>query len=178
MYDLLEISYPIRLVKDKEMYLCNRIALRNYKFFLGKKKKYVLAEKYIALKYLDKIDSDFFNNLKDKIPTDIRNISIFRRDFIEILPFKLNDVYRVYNEIDKFKNLINEFQNLNLEKIDQKVAEETLKRMSFIFDANKKTNPITYVGFYLMQYVFWQLVVVGGILTNMNLSAKLLSKTI
>lgn len=44
----------------------------------------------------------------------------------------------------------------------------------YIFDITKKTNPISYVGFYAMQFMFWQIVVAGGILANMNLSARLL----
>lgn len=46
--------------------------------------------------------------------------------------------------------------------------------MSFIFDATKMSNPISYAIFYSMQYTFWQMVVVGGVLSNMKLSAKLL----
>ncbi len=50
--------------------------------------------------------------------------------------------------------------------------------MSFIFDVTKKANPISYAVFYSMQYTFWQVVVVGGILTNKPLSAKLLSNSL
>ena len=46
--------------------------------------------------------------------------------------------------------------------------------MSFIFDLTKKSDPISYNVFYSMQYMFWQLVVAGGILVNMKLSARLL----
>lgn len=50
LYELLGFSRP-RIIWNKELYLCNKIALKNHKFFLSKKKKYVLAQKYIALKY-------------------------------------------------------------------------------------------------------------------------------
>ncbi len=50
--------------------------------------------------------------------------------------------------------------------------------MSFIFDVTKKSDPISYAVFYLMQYTFWQIVVVGGILTNMKLSARLLTNSL
>ena len=69
LYELLGISKPPRGTKDKEMYLCNKIAHRNFKFFLSKKKKYKLAEKYIALKYLDKIN---FNKYASDMPRDLK----------------------------------------------------------------------------------------------------------
>lgn len=50
--------------------------------------------------------------------------------------------------------------------------------MSFIFDETKKINPISYAVFYSMQYIFWEIVVVGGVLTNKPLSAKLLSNSL
>ena len=46
--------------------------------------------------------------------------------------------------------------------------------MNFAFDLTKKTDSISYAVFYSMQYIFWQVVVVGGILSNMKLSARLL----
>lgn len=38
LYELLEISKPPRIIGNKENYLCSRIAWRNYKFFLVKRK--------------------------------------------------------------------------------------------------------------------------------------------
>ena len=174
LYDLLEISKPSRFVVNKEMYLCNRIAWKNFKFFLSKKKKYAIAQKYIALKYLDKINFNFFDDLKEKISQDIKGISAFSKNIVENVTFQLNDVYELYNDIQKFEELIKKFKNINLEELDEKVANETIKSLSFIFDVTKKTNPISYVGFYAMQFIFWQVVVAGGILANMNLSARLL----
>lgn len=174
IYDFLEISKPSRFIYNKEMYLCNRIAWRNFKFFLSKKKKYILAEKYIALKYLDKINFDFFNDLREKIYQDIKGISVFSKNIVEKVPFKLNAVYELYNDIQKFEELINKLKDINLETLDEKIADETFKKISFIFDETKKTNQITYVGFYAMQFMFWQIVVAGGLLANMKLSSKLL----
>ena len=94
LFELLGISKPPRGTKDREMYLCNKIAHKNFKFFLSKNKKYKLAEKYIALKYLDKInfnkysydmprdskdvDYNFFlDDIKEKISKDIKKISVF-----------------------------------------------------------------------------------------------------
>ena len=47
LYWLLEFSKPPRIVWNKELYLCSKIAWKNHKFFLSKKKKYALAQKYI-----------------------------------------------------------------------------------------------------------------------------------
>lgn len=74
--------------------------------------------------------------------------------------------------------MIKEFRSINWESIDKKVTEDFIKSMSFIFDVTKKANPISYAVFYSMQYIFWQVVVVGGILTNMKLSARLMSNSL
>ena len=58
------------------------------------------------------------------------------------------------------------------------MAENFIKSMSFIFDVSEKVNPISYAVFYSMQYIFWQVVVIGGILTDKPLSAKLLSNSL
>lgn len=71
--------------------------------------------------------------------------------------------------------IIKDFQNIDWEKIDKETAKKLIKSISFIFDITKKSNPISYAVFFSMQYIFWQVVVVGGILCKMKLSAKLLS---
>ena len=157
LYGLLEFSKPPRIVWNKELYLCTKIAWKNHKFFLSKKKKYALAQKYIALNYLNKMDYDFLDDIKKKIK---------------------NDIYKLFNYAQKFDELIKEFQNINWEEVDEKVAENFIKSMSFIFDVTKKSNPISYAVFYSMQYTFWQVVVVGGILADMKLSARLLTNSL
>ena len=174
LYELLKISKPPRIIRNKEMYLCNRIAWRNSKFLIGKKKKYALAKKYIALNYLDRMNYDFLDDVKEKISKDINSISIFLRNIIDSISFSLNDVYQLFNYSQRFDEIMKQLENINFEDIDEKIAEKTLKSISFIFDVTKKTNPILYVGFYSMQYMFWQLVVAGGILADMKLSARLL----
>lgn len=71
LYNLLGIPNPPRGTKDKEMYLCNKIAHRNFKFFLSRNKKYKLTEKYIALKYLDNIN---FNKYSYSMPKESKDI--------------------------------------------------------------------------------------------------------
>lgn len=191
LYELLGIEKPPRGTKDKEMYLCNRIAWRNFKFFLSRNKKYELTQKYVALKYLDRInfnqypynnkndvkEFDFnilIDDVKEKISKDIKSISIFSSKIIETISLKLNDVYDYYNDVLRFEEIIKEIQNLNLEELDQKLADDFLNALKFAFDVTKKETPVLYEGFYTIQYLFWELVIAGGLMTNMKLSAKLL----
>ena len=173
LYELLGFSKPFKIL-NKEKYLCTRIAWRNHKFFLNKSKKHELAKKYIALSYLNKMNYNLLDDIKEKIRNDINGISIFSKEITSTILFTLNDIYKLYNYSQKFDEIIKEFENLNWEEVDKKVAENFIKRMSFIFDVTKKTNPIFYAVFYSMQYTFWQVVVAGGILTNKKFSAKLL----
>lgn len=178
MYDLLEITKSPRLMWNKELYLCTRIAWRNHKFFLSKNKKYNLTQKYIALQYLDKMNYEFLDDIKKKIKNDINSISTFSKNIVETVSFTLTDIYKLFNYSQKFDKLIKEFQNINWEEIDEKVAENFIKSMSFIFDVTRKSDTISYTVFYSMQYTFWQVVVVGGILTNKKLSAILLNHSL
>ena len=177
LYELLGISKPFRIV-NKENFLLTRIAWKNRKFFLNKNKKYELAKKYIALSYLNKMNYNFLSDIKEKIKKDISSISAFSKSITNTISFTLNEVYKLYNYSQKFDELINELKNVNWEEVDEKVAENFIKSMSFIFDVNKKENPISYAVFYSMQYIFWQFVVIGGILTDKPLSAKLLSNSL
>lgn len=174
LYGLLEYSKPPRFIWNKETYLCTRIAWENHKFFLSRNKKYELAQKYIALNYLNKMNCKFLDDIKGKILKDIKNISAFSKNREETIKFSLNDIYKLFNYSLKFNDIINDFKNEKWEDIDEKLAEDFIKSLSFIFDKTKMSNPISYAVFYSMQYVFWQVIVVGGILANMKLSARLL----
>ena len=177
LYELLGFSKPFRIL-NKENYLCTRIAWRNHKYFLNKNKKRELAKKYIALSYLNSMNYDLLDDIKEKIKNDINCISILSKEIKNTIFFTLNDIYKLYNYSQKFDNLIKELQSVDWEKIDKEIAENFIKSMSFIFDVNKKVNPISYAVFYSMQYIFWQVVVIGGILTKKTLSAKLLSNSL
>lgn len=121
---------------------------------------------------------DLLDDIKEKIKNDINCISILSKEIKNTIFFTLNDIYKLYNYSQKFDNLIKELQSVDWEKIDKEIAENFIKSMSFIFDVNKKVNPISYAVFYSMQYIFWQVVVIGGILTEKTLSAKLLSNSL
>ena len=174
IYELLNFSKPPRIVWNKELYLCTKIAWKNHKFFLGRKKKYALAQKYIALNYLNKMKYEFLEDVKEKILNDIKNISIFSKNIVETISFSLNDIYKLYNYSQRFEEIIKEFQNINWEELDERIAKDFIERLSFIFDKTQISNPISYAVFYAMQYKFWLLVVAGGLLADMKLSAKLL----
>lgn len=154
--------------------MCTRIAWKNNKFFLGRKKKYALAQKYIVLNYLNKMNYDSLDDIKANISKDIKNISVFSKNIVDTVSFTLNDIYKLFNYSQKFEELLNEIKEINWEKVDEEIAKKCIKSMSFIFDISKRSNPISYAVFYSMQYAFWQVVVVGGILTNKKFSAKLL----
>ena len=85
---------------------------------------------------------------------------------------------KIFNYYQKFEKIIKDFQNINWNDIDVKVANGYIKSLSFIFDITKKNNPISYTVFYSMQYMFWQVVVIGGLFTNKPLSAKLLTNSL
>jgi len=177
LYELLGFSKPLKIL-NKENYLCTRIAWRNHKFFLNRNKKRELAKKYIALNYLNKMNCKFLEDIKEKIAKDIDGITMFSKNIVDTISFTLNDIYKLFNCTQKFEKLIEEFQNIRWEEVDKKIAENFIKSMSFIFDLTKKSNPISYAVFYSMQYTFWQVVVIGGFLTDKSLSAKLLSNSL
>lgn len=168
LYELLEISKPSKFVWNKELYLCTRIAWKNHKFFLSKKKKFALTQKYIELKYLDKMNYESLDDIRTNIFKDIKGISVFSKNIPGTVSFTLNDIYRLFNYTQKFNRIIKEFQNINLEKLDEKTAENFMENISFIFDITKKTNYMSYIVFYSMQYTFWQVVVIGGVLNEKN----------
>lgn len=178
IYEELGIHKPLRFVWNKELYLCTKVAWKNHKYFLSKTKKYNLTQKYIALNYLKNMNFDALKDIEEKMLKDIKNITLFSKDTVELMPFTLNDIYKLFNYYQKFERIIEDFQNINWKEIDEEVANGYIKSLSFIFDLTKKNNPISYAVFYSMQYMFWQIVVIGGLFTNKPLSAKLLTNSL
>ncbi len=88
----------------------------------------------------------FLDDIKEKISKDINNISVFSRNIVNTISFKLNDIYRLFNYTQKFDELIKELQNINWEEVDEEIAENFIKNISFIFNITKKQIP------YHMQY--------------------------
>lgn len=168
IYGILDFHKPPKFVWNKEAYLCTKIAWKNHKYFLTKKKKYDLAQKYIAFNYLEKMNLEALNDVKTRLTNDINNITTFSKSRTELISFTLNDIYKLYNYYQKFEKIIKDFQNIDWEKIDKETAKKLIKSISFIFDITKKSDPISYAVFFSMQYIFWQVVVVGGILCKMK----------
>lgn len=170
LYTQLNISNSI-LISNKEKHLCNVIARRNFKFFLSKEKKYALTENYIALDYLKRIDLKFTEDIKNTIKENIKRISILKKYVKSMLPtYSLNDFYKIYNDYIEFKKLLNE--NINTGKKD--FDETALKGFSVIFDIDKIAMPLYYSAFYEMQRMFWEIVVMGGLVADMKLSSYLM----
>lgn len=170
LYTQLNISNS-RLISNKEKHLCNVIAYRNFKFFLGKEKKYALAKNYIALDYLKRIDLKFTEDIKNVLKENIKKISIFSKYIKSMLPiYSLNDFYKIYNDYIEYKKLLNE--NVSVGKND--FDETILKGFAIIFDIDKITMPLYYSAFYEMQRMFWEIIVMGGLLADMKLSAYLM----
>ena len=183
MYDLLGVSIPSGFFRNREKYLCTKVAHINNKFFLGKKNKYIVTEKYIELKYLDKIGYSSFDDIKNKIVKDISMINLFSNHVYGLGSYDLHDVYLAYNMWNKFNKLIDETlkeievinnKENNNEKEVNKAMESLLNKFKFIFDTAKISNPIFYSLLYEMQYIFWKVVIVGGVLFAKEISAKLL----
>lgn len=178
IYGVLNFHKPPKFVWNKESYLCTKIAWKNHKYFLSKTKKYDLTQKYIALNYLKNMNFDALKDIEEKMLKDIKNITPFSKDTVELMTFTLNDIYKLFNYYQKFEKIIKDFQNINWKEIDEEVANGYIKSLSFIFDLTKKNNSISYAVFYSMQYMFWQIVVIGGVFTNKPLSAKLLTNSL
>ena len=183
MYDLLGVSIPSGFFRNREKYLCTKVAHINNKFFLGKKNKYVVTEKYIELKYLDKIGYSSFDDIKNKIVKDISMINLFSNHVYGLGSYDLHDVYMAYNMWNKFNKLIDEtlkeIEIINNKEKNNKhdvniAMESLLNKFKFIFDTAKISNPIFYSLLYEMQYIFWKVVIVGGVLSAKEISAKLL----
>ncbi len=156
-----------RFISNKEKYLCTIIALRNHKIFLSREKKYALAENYIAMDYINKMDLKSLEEPKRELLDNIKNISLFRKNYIPFLQStSLNDFYKIYNDYNKFKEL--------LQNKDNNFDEDALKGFELIFDANKILIPIVHNALCDMQYMFWKVVVIGGMLAKMKVSAYLM----
>lgn len=159
-----------KFIFNREKHLCNVICHRNFKFFLNKNKKYALVQNYIALDYLKKMKLKSTENLSTKLNENIKSISIFKKYAKSMSPmYSLNDFYKVYNDYIDFKKLLDETTKNN-----QKIDETVLKGFSIIFDINKIQMPLFYLAFYELQYMFWETVVIGGLIKDMKLSSYLM----
>lgn len=94
------------------------------------------------------------DEIKDRISEDMNRISVFYKNITDSLLFKLNEVYELFNDVQKFEEIIDLLKNKKWEELDEKVAEQFIESLSFIFDITKISSPIFYAGLYTMQYIF------------------------
>ena len=83
---------------------------------------------------------------------------------------KLNTAYRIAKIIKNSKL----FSNITEDKIDETI----LKSLKHYFTIIKTTNTATYEVYYYMQFIIWELVVIGGVLKNYNFASKCLSNSL
>ena len=176
-YKLLGITKP-KKVKNQELYLCNEIAKRLQKRKLNREQKYELTQRYLTIQYLDKINYGNLDKEKEQLWEQIKNSPILSR--VSIPPITLNSAYNLYKITNKFDIRLKEFEKSSNDKksMDDIKEKDFLNSMKFIFDLTKITMPATYNVYYAMQYAFWNIVVIGGYFTNMNLSAKLMRNSL
>ena len=167
IYNQLNIKIP-KFIPNKEWYLCKIISYKNFKFFLSKNKRYALAKNYIILDYLNKINLKSLEDYRKKVIQNIKNINIFRKNPISLLtPYTVNDFYKIYNDYNKFQELLNSDKTKNSDEV-------ALKGFSIIFDIDKLAEPLYHSSLHDMQCIFWETVVIGGLLKELNLSAYLM----
>ena len=173
-YKLLGISKP-KKVKNRELYLCNHIAKQMHLTGLNNDEKYVLAEKYLTIQYLNKIE---YGDLDKQINKLLENIKKSITNTASSI-ISLSKAYRLYKTTIKFSERLKELEKeFNNQKENKKKEQKLLESMKFIFDIKKITNPIEYQVYYYMQYTFWEMVVVGGYFKKYKLSAVLLQNSL
>ena len=166
----INISKPNK-IDDKEMYLCNCVALQLHKVGLTKKQKYLLTEKYLTVKYMDRIKYGNLQVQKEELSQDVQNIAPLKNSLSSTSSVSLNDAYKAYNLTQRFDNEI-------LKLKDDLIEYATLESIKFIFSTLKIHDPFLYSIYYQMQYAFWQVVIAGGYFEDYELSARLLTNSL
>lgn len=161
LYNKSDIYY-FKEIEDKELFLYTAIVLKSNKEFINKEQAYYFCESYLSKLYIEKIDniSKLRNELDKCIQKNKKPI------------MKLNTAYRVSNIMKRNKKIIDKNQ------IDKILDENLLKFFKTYFSVNKITNPEYYEVYYYMQYILWELVVIGGEIKNLKLSSKCLSHSL
>lgn len=196
--NLLKINIP-KEEKDKEKYFCNVIARRLGKFGISQSKKYDLAQKYLTLEYLKKIKYGDLSKEKKQIENEIGNVSFTNsvretidsfldnktyntiNDYLPVIT--LNKAYRLYKTTIKFNQRISSFkkelENAKSDKDKEIIIEKfLLDDLKFVFDSTKLGIPVYYQVYYAMQVAVWEVVIAGGLVCGLNLSAELLQKSL
>ena len=153
-------------IDDDELYLYNAVLIKLGKTNCGEKVGY-FCESYFSMKLFDNlkfIKSDIINNeIKWCIENNRKPI------------MKLNTAYRVTNILKRNKKKLTIFSD---DAKDKLIDKATLKFFNYYFKKLKSVDKDDYEVYYYIQFLFWKLVVIGGLLVQFKLSSKLLSHSV
>ena len=161
LYKNINITYS-KDIDNKELFLHSAIVLKLGKINTTKNEMKYICESYLSKLYFNKFKYLNIKNLNKEIDNCI---SKNKKPIM-----KLNTAYRIAKIIKNNKL----FSNITDDKIDETI----LKSLKHYFTIIKTTNTVTYEVYYYMQFIIWELVVVGGLLKKYNLASKCLSNSL
>lgn len=151
------------------------------------------------MEYLKKIKYGDISKEKKQIENEINNVSFTNsvketidnildnktyntiNDYLPIIT--LNKAYRLYKTTIKFNQKIasfkKELENAKSDEDKEAIIEKfLLDDLKFVFDSTKLGIPIYYQVYYAMQVAVWEVVIAGGLVCGLYLSAELLQKSL
>ena len=158
LYKNINITYS-KDIDNKELFLHSAIVLKLGKINTTKNEMKYICESYLSKLYFNKFKYLNIKNLNKEIDNCI---SKNKKPIM-----KLNTAYRIAKNNKLFSNIT-----------DDKIDETILKSLKHYFTIIKTTNTVTYEVYYYMQFIIWELVVVGGLLKKYNLASKCLSNSL
>ena len=165
LYNNADIEF-FKDVDDKELFLHSAIILKLNKPDLSKNQINNVVDSYLEKLYFEKI------RIETKIIKELENSIIKNTKKI----MELNTAYRIYKILKKNKKKIQAFlDNVDKDKLDKTIDDELLKFFRTYFRAVKSVSKESYEVCYYMQYIFWELVVIGGLFKNLKFSSDCLS---
>lgn len=177
IYKLLNLEMP-KKAKDKEQYLYKSIMKKVNVKNLNSNQKVWLADRYLTYQYVNNLKYGDYAELKNKLNNDIANITKIENfsEFETADKVKLKQAYTLYRKEKKFENYISQ---VNYAQDTLKVGYKLLLEYSPInLVVRKRTNPFEISAIKSMQYVFWQIVAIGGNVVGYDSSAELLEHSL
>lgn len=165
LYNNADIEF-FKDVDDKELFLHSAIILKLNKPDLSKNQINNVVDSYLEKLYFEKIkiETIIIKELENSIIKNTKKI------------MELNTAYRIYKILKKNKKKIQAFlDNVDKDKLDKTIDDELLKFFRTYFRAVKSVSKESYEVCYYMQYIFWELVVIGGLFKNLKFSSDCLS---
>lgn len=170
IYLFLKLEEP-KKAKDKEKELYNAVMREMGIKAIGKTKKLWLTDRYLTYKYLDKIKYGDFSEVKDEIKENINKTKSAKKFEPVDTKISLKEAYEMYKKQIKFEQNIKYVEESNIDS-------DALKMFNFIFDLYNKQGKYTKIMCKSMQYVFWEVVILGGKIVNFDFSAELLKHSL